>query len=114
MREGPGFPNLPGGKTKCSFSSIVIPIEANGSIFGESKARSRCVLTFVERFARSSLSWKKIVTSFMVSRLAKIIAMMRLRRASLYGSLNGICDPVNTTGLPERAIEQKILLDGRK
>eukprot|EP00971_Amphidinium_carterae_P334882 6470411-Amphidinium_carterae.3 len=32
-------------------------------------------------------------TSHMVSRLAKMIAMMRLRLASLYGSMNGIWLP---------------------
>jgi len=73
---------------------------ASGGMFGESKARKRCVLTFVDRQPRNRRSWKKMPTSLTLSRAAKIKDMMRFRRASLYASQSGICDPVTMTGLP--------------
>lgn len=78
------------GSRRCSSSSIVIPTLARGARLGESKASSRCVLTFVERQPLSRRSWKKIATSFTESRLAKMRDMIRLCRASLWGSQSGI------------------------
>jgi len=103
---------LAGGKIRCSFSSMEIPILANGSWFGESKASSLFVLILVVRHARSNRSWKKMVTSFIVSLEANMAAMIKLRRASLYDSHRGIWPPVKTTGLPrfskrnDRAVAQ--------
>ncbi len=80
---------------------MFIPISASGDKFGLSKAFSLDVFTLVARQPRNSRSWKKIHTSETVSLLAKIVAMMRFFRASVYGSLNGICEPGNITGLPK-------------
>jgi len=89
-----------GGRNRFSFSSMVIPILARGSSLGESNASSNDVLTLVALHARRSRSWKKIATSWSVSRQAKINAMIKFFLASLYGSPSGICDPVKITGLP--------------
>src|SRR6056300_558815 len=79
-----------GGRKRCSFSSILIPISAKLGRFGLSNAFSLEVFTFVDRHPRTSLSWKNMQTSDTVSLLANIVAIIKFFLASLYGSRSGI------------------------